>query len=286
MSAPVKPAGNANQPHYSVTDKPRQLDDEDMAFIVEYTNGGQVAALREHVLRVWQRAKQELWVYKCIQQFMFLIPKISRHPFYPKVLAAHQESQGQHMLHLDVGACLGQDTRRLMTDGCGQHQIIALDLVADYWKMGKVLFLDEDRMHVPLIVGSLTDEGFVSADNCYLRNSQMGDLIGAADFLWAAAVLHILSKADCEKFVSSAHLLLKPGGTFYGWTVGNREAGDWHTTPDGKAKRYLHSAESLHAMFMQLGFSKATVEYTSGAMWTPDDSEERQIEHLCFSATK
>ena len=42
--------------------------------------------------------------------------------------------------------------------------------------MGKVLFLDEDKMHVPLIVGSLTDDGFVSADNCYLRNSQMGKL--------------------------------------------------------------------------------------------------------------
>jgi len=69
-----------------------------------------------------------------------------------------------------------------------------------------------------------------------------GGLIGAADFLWAAAVLHVLSKADCEKFVTSAHLLLKPGGTFYGWTVGNREAGEWHTTPDGKANRYLHSA--------------------------------------------
>ena len=33
----------------------------------------------------------------------------------------------------DVGACLGQDTRRLMTDGWGQNQIVALDLVADYW---------------------------------------------------------------------------------------------------------------------------------------------------------
>ena len=33
----------------------------------------------------------------------------------------------------DVGACLGQDTRRLITDGWGQHQIVALDLVADYW---------------------------------------------------------------------------------------------------------------------------------------------------------
>ena len=42
----------------------------------------------------------QLWVYKCIQQSLFLIPKISRHPFYPKVLAAHQESRGQLMLHL------------------------------------------------------------------------------------------------------------------------------------------------------------------------------------------
>ena len=33
----------------------------------------------------------------------------------------------------DVGACMGQDTRRLITDGWGQHQIVALDLVADYW---------------------------------------------------------------------------------------------------------------------------------------------------------
>ncbi len=49
---------------------------------------------------------------------------------------------------------------------------------------------------------------------------------------------------------------------------------------------WLHLQESLHALFMQLGFSKATVEYTSGTMWTPDDSEESKIEHLCFSATK
>ncbi len=43
---------------------------------------------------------------------------------------------------------------------------------------------------------------------------------------------------------------------------------------------------------MQLGFSKATVEYTyvhrypDVAMRTADDSEERVMEHLCFSATQ
>jgi len=58
MSVPAKTAGN--QPHYPVSNIPRQ-DDDDMAFIVEYTQGGQVNALREHVLRVWQRAKLEVW---------------------------------------------------------------------------------------------------------------------------------------------------------------------------------------------------------------------------------
>ena len=48
-------------------------------------------------------------------------------------------------------------------------------MTCSFREMGKVLFLDEDRMSVPLIVGSLTDEGFVSADNCYLRNSAMGE---------------------------------------------------------------------------------------------------------------
>ncbi len=58
MSVPAKTAGN--QPHYPVSNTPRQLDDDDMAFIVEYTKGGPVDALREHVLRVWQRAKLEV----------------------------------------------------------------------------------------------------------------------------------------------------------------------------------------------------------------------------------
>ena len=48
-------------------------------------------------------------------------------------------------------------------------------MICFFREMGKVLFLDEDRMHVPLIVGSLTDEGFIFADNCYLRNSKMGE---------------------------------------------------------------------------------------------------------------
>ena len=61
MSVPAKTAGK--QPHYPVSDAPRQLDDDDMAFIVEYTKGEgvQIGDLRQHVLRVWQRAKLQVW---------------------------------------------------------------------------------------------------------------------------------------------------------------------------------------------------------------------------------
>ena len=71
-----------------------------------------------------------------------------------------------------------------------------------------------------------------------------GNLLGAADFLWSAAVLHVLSKSECEKYITSAQLLLRPGGTFYGWTVGSTESKEWALTPDGKQNRFLHSPVS------------------------------------------
>ena len=75
-----------------------------------------------------------------------------------------------------------------------------------------------------------------------------GMLVGATNFVWAAAVLHVLSKADCEKFIANVHLLLRPGGGLYGWTVGDQEGREWAPTPDGKQKRFLHSPVSLNLL--------------------------------------
>lgn len=71
-----------------------------------------------------------------------------------------------------------------------------------------------------------------------------GHLVGQVDFIWAAAVLHVLSRQDCELFLRNTKQLLKPGGSVYGWTVGNAEPRDWVATPDGKQSRYLHSTVS------------------------------------------
>ena len=66
-------------------------------------------------------------------------------------------------------------------------------------------------------------------------------LLGRIDFIWAGLVLHVLSKEDCNRFLSNACSLLKRGGSFYGVCAGQKEAGEFVATPDGKARRFLHS---------------------------------------------
>ena len=70
-------------------------------------------------------------------------------------------------------------------------------------------------------------------------------LLGAADFCLAGAVLHCLSKADCKGFLRNCCLLLKAGGSLYGWAVGFAEAREHVATPDGKAARFFHSPVKL-----------------------------------------
>ena len=55
-------------------------------------------------------------------------------------------------------------------------------------------------------------------------------------------------------------LLLKKGGVLLGMTAGAVSAQEWVLTPDGKAKRYLHSAASLRALLLSSGFASAEVE--------------------------
>ncbi len=116
-----------------VSDYSRELTAEDLQFVAYYT-GQSDDILHEHVLKVWRKAKTTLWVYKCVQEFAFLIPRIIRHPHYKVVQTAQlQQPNSTKLLHLDTGCCFGQDTRQLLADGWKQHQLIATDLVSDYW---------------------------------------------------------------------------------------------------------------------------------------------------------
>ena len=40
----------------------------------------------------------QLWVYRCIQEFMFLQPRINMHPFYPQAKADMLADKSKHIL--------------------------------------------------------------------------------------------------------------------------------------------------------------------------------------------
>ena len=83
---------------YTVTEEPRDLPDDDLCFISEYTGEKDLDKLRAHVVAVWRSVKDKAWVYKCIQEFMFLKPRISLHQHYPEVQALIKSGQPFHIL--------------------------------------------------------------------------------------------------------------------------------------------------------------------------------------------
>ena len=56
----------------------------------------------------------------------------------------------------DVGCCMGQDIRQLMTDGWKQSQLVAMDLDADYWHASSPCHLSLHRMACDLHCAELT----------------------------------------------------------------------------------------------------------------------------------
>ena len=44
-------------------------------------------------------------------------------------------------------------------------------------ELGKEFFLDADKLQVPFLIGSMTDDKFVSTGDCYLRQSSAGQPI-------------------------------------------------------------------------------------------------------------
>ncbi len=76
--------------------------------------------------------------------------------------------------------------------------------------MGKVLFLDEDKMKVPLLTGSLTNDGFISASDSFLHHSSCGETHSLTQLLicsLAHALAHSLTPSLARLLT---HLLTHP----------------------------------------------------------------------------
>ncbi len=116
----------APYPH-AVTEEPRDLSEQDLAFLSAYTGQKDMQKLQEHVVSVWRSVKAQSWVYCCIQvrgmmpahrcarahilyrgmlllqKLMFLEPRITKHEYYPHILATLKSGQPLHFLVSHMG---------------------------------------------------------------------------------------------------------------------------------------------------------------------------------------
>ena len=69
--------------------------------------------------------------------------------------------------------------------------------------------MDSDRLTVATAWGSFTDP------DC-INSGPLSPMKGKLAFIWAGAVLHVLTAADVRAFTTHVHAMLAPGGTFFG----------------------------------------------------------------------
>ncbi|MEW5299209.1 MAG: hypothetical protein WDW36_002244 [Sanguina aurantia] len=263
------PASGNERLNFNV-DGPVVLTDKQLQFLSAYTGITDLESLRQHVLLVWQEVKKNQHVYCCIQAMSFLAPKVQDHPQYKAVLAKfalHKQrpgggSHGSTPLQiLDLGCCFGQDTRQLLMDGIPAGSIIASDIHDGYWQAGRQLFKDDTNPASrlagvrTLFTDMAADPG---AEGCVDLSAE--GLEGSVSFVYALAVLHVLSRQQCVQMLQRVRDMLLPGvGTFFGWTVGAEVEAEWAKTPTGEAPRYLHSKASLAKLFEELGYDEVSV---------------------------
>ena len=124
--------------------KPRVITTDDLSFLKEwrrvcspYDNVND-SILHDKITEVHDRILAEHHVFRCIASLRYLSPKCRQHISYPQILETARQ-KGSDFAILDVGACLGQESRALIVDGVPPSSIVVTDLHDGYWSAGKLL---------------------------------------------------------------------------------------------------------------------------------------------------
>lgn len=245
---------------------------EQLTFMKKWTkNFYSDEELLQHVNQVHDEICATNHVFGCISFFLYLKPCCRLHPIFRDTnLLDYARSVNPKTLFrfLDLGCCFGQETRDLLFAGIDPSQMFVSDVVPNYWEAAKKLFLD-DPLHRP--------EGFIPNYDISQIESRFGDwsspdeesteLIkgweNSFDVVMSWAVLHVLSKEQCDQMLKQIFKILKtnddlnkPPSFLFGSCVGGKVATDnWLRTPSGKAQRFRHDANTLTQAFRDAGFT-------------------------------
>jgi SAM-dependent methyltransferase len=232
-----------------------ELTAENLDFIKKWTkNFYSDEDLIQHISAVHDEVCANNHVFGCISHFLYLKPCSRLHPFFETLIdKAKSTNPKSSFRFLDLGCCFGQETRDILLSGINQAQMYVSDLVPNYWEASKKLFLD-DR----------TPDGFVRDYDMSTIESRFGDWsvpLGdlsepsdvvrgweeSFDVVMSWAVLHVLTKEQCDNMLKRIQLILKPtDAVLFGACAGGKSASEnWLRTPSGKGQRFRHDVSTL-----------------------------------------
>lgn len=240
--------------------EPAVLDPElvkrvDLTFYKQYTRQSDENNIRNHVHQIWETCVKDSVkypVYKCVRELMFLQPRISSHKRYAELVSESTDKNTKRVL--EIGACFGTDTRKLVLEGILPENIVSVDVVDPYWHAGLDLFMDTHTLSVHYLVGDIiVDHKFADAVSDTLSRSDGRGF----DIVWSGFVFHVLDRTAQEGLVKRVFSLMESGGWYFGTCVGNTE-GSRIIDQDGY-KRFINSADTCKELLEAVGFGEVEV---------------------------
>ncbi|VDB84011.1 unnamed protein product [Peniophora sp. CBMAI 1063] len=211
------------------------LDSEQLAFLQKTIGIQDEDALREHIFSV-QAEAYDVFPYSSIRSFTFLGLGISRNPAWPEILRILHTRP--NALLLDVGCCFGTDTRKAVSDGWPARSVIATDIIAEFWDLGRKLFRadsgDEVVEDIRYIQGDILDSSYLATappaptHECSAQTdvdtrkiTTLTELQHGVSAIHLSAIFHLFPESAQVYLARALAGLLAPhrGACIFGWSV-------------------------------------------------------------------
>lgn len=165
-------------------------------------------------------------------------------PVYEEVVGRVKNGE----LYLDIGCCMGQDIRKLASEGVPAKNTFASDLKQEFWDIGYNLFLDRDTLQTKFIQADVFD-----------ANSSLKQLDNKLNIVLAHSFFHLFDWDDQVKAAKRVIQLLKaePGVMIFGRQGAMVDAGSFAFAKKEQTV-YWHNAESWEKLWKQVGDETGT----------------------------
>ncbi|KAJ7895300.1 hypothetical protein B0H13DRAFT_2524049 [Mycena leptocephala] len=283
--------------------QPSPLDDtlykeEDFAFIKEESGMRDSDAFKKHIIAIQSRA-YSLHSFPCIRTFQFAKTQMSTFPAYQQVLKVGREREGAILL--DLGCCCGTDIRKVARDGFPTQNLIASDILPDFWNIGHELFKSTpESIPVVFLAGDALDANFLEPVAPVPASSEVTDspppltsltcltpLCGHVSVIHISFVFHLFPEDEQLRLAQALGGLLSPlpGSVILGCHVAQRWKGlgpRLRVSSVGH-RMFCHSPESWREMWEAV-FPKGTIKVETDLKRRATDGPDGGI--LTWSVTR